>query len=268
MTKIRTIVVDDEPLALGLISSYLRTLPAIEIVASCSNGSEAIEAAMQLEPDLMFLDIQMPGMNGFDVAKSLQSDLMPLVIFATAYEQYALDAFEIHAVDYILKPLDRERVALAVQRAAERLALGGDREITKQNLLRAMDDMDSAQGYSDDPEQVNASNTPGKIVVKDRGVINLLNHEDIAWIDAAGDYMCIHVEGDTHIMRSTMKSLLDQLDEKLFKRVHRSAIVNLNHIKRIVPHTKGEYFLLLGDHDRIKVSRNYRDVVKDFLEQV
>ncbi len=272
MTKVRTIVVDDEPLALELLCSYLQAIPEIEIVATCKNGTEAIEAATKLEPDLMFLDIQMPGMTGFDVAKNLQSDLMPLVIFATAYEQYALDAFEIHAVDYILKPLDQERTELSVKRASERMALEKDTTANKGNVLRAMDDMAQGASASGSNEMGfgshEAPSATGKIVIKDRDTINLISQEDIAWVDAAGDYMCIHVEGETHIMRSTMKSLLEQLDGSLFKRVHRSTIVNLKHIKQIFPHTKGECFLLLGEHDRIKVSRNYRDVVKQFLAQV
>lgn len=272
MTKIRTIVVDDEPLALGLLCSYLEAIPEVEIVARCKNGSEAIEAATSFEPDLMFLDIQMPGMTGFDVAKNLQSDLMPLVVFATAYEQYALDAFEIHAVDYILKPLDQERIALSVKRAAERLAIQAEGAATKQNVLRAMDEMVSGKSSTEANEvgsgRLDSTTSAGKIVIKDRDTISLISQENIAWVDAAGDYMCIHAEGETHIMRSTMKSLLDQLDDSLFKRVHRSTIVNLKHIKQIFPHTKGEYFLLLGEHDRVKVSRNYRDVIKEFLAEV
>jgi two-component system LytT family response regulator len=272
MTKIRTIVVDDEFLALGLLCSYLDTIPEIEIVARCKNGSEAIEAATSLEPDLMFLDIQMPGMTGFDVAVKLQSDLMPLVIFATAYDQYALDAFEIHAVDYVLKPLDQKRIGQAVGRAIKRLAVENDATDTKHDVLRAMDEragLASAAGV-DEVRSGSLSSTDrlGKIVIKDRDTINLISQESIAWVDAAGDYMCIHAEGETHIMRSTMKSLLEQLDDSLFKRVHRSTIVNLKHIQQVFPHTKGECFLLLGENDRIKVSRNYRDVIKEFLAEV
>lgn len=269
MTALRTIVVDDEPLALDLLCSYLEEIPSVEIIARCKNGKEALEAAATLEPDLIFLDIQMPGMTGFDVAKNLQSDQTPLIVFATAYEQYAVDAFEIHAVDYILKPLDQERIELSIQRASERFSKENQAELSKAKVLGALEQMEqreqSAGLKSEDQE---ADHSPGKIVVKDRDSINLIDQEDIAWIDAAGDYMCIHVDGETHIMRSTMKSLLEQLDDRLFKRVHRSTIVNTKHIKQIFPHTKGEYFLLIGEHDRIKVSRNYREVVKEFLAQV
>jgi two-component system, LytTR family, response regulator len=269
MTNIKTVVVDDEPLAQDLLCSLLKEIPEIEIIKVCKNGQEAINACTELDVDLMFLDIQMPGMDGFEVAKGLQSDLMPLLIFATAYEQYAVDAFEIHAVDYILKPLDKERIELAVARARDRMQKEAGSVANKQNVLGAINEMNQ-QG----PGSVQTSEMPaesgqiGKIVIKDRDTINLIDQKDIAWVDAAGDYMCIHVEGETHIMRSTMKSLLEQLDSNIFKRVHRSTIVNLKHIKQIFPHTKGECFLLLGEHDRVKVSRNYRDVIKKFLAEV
>lgn len=265
MKKIKTVVADDEPLALGLLCSYLQVLPNVEIVATCNGGRQALEAAAEYEPDLMFLDIQMPGMTGYEVAKRLQADLAPLIVFATAYDEYAVSAFDLHAVDYILKPLDRDRVAQAVQRAAERLSRGDSGAVRKQGVMAAIQGQDVAVGSSS--EKI-AEELPGKLVIKDREAIHLIDQEDIAWIDAAGDYMCVHVGAETHIMRSTMKQLLAQLDEALFKRVHRSTIVNMRHIKQIITHTKGEYFLLLGEHDRVKVSRNYRNVVKDYLARV
>lgn len=270
MTILKTIVVDDEPLALDLLCSYLEEMPNVEIIARCKNGKEALQTAAMLEPDLLFLDIQMPGMTGFDVAKSLQSDQTPLLIFATAYEQYAVDAFEIHAVDYILKPLDQERLELSIERALERFTKGDQAEDSKAKVLNALTQMEQQETANRGTSSQDQLEKPsaGKIVIKDRDSINLIDQEDISWIDAAGDYMCIHAEGETHIMRSTMKSLLEQLDEALFKRVHRSTIVNIKHIRQIFPHTKGEYFLLLGEHDRIKVSRNYRDVIKEFLQNV
>ena len=267
-TKIRTLVVDDEPLALQLLCCCLDSIPQIEVVGTCSNGRDAIQAASAHEPDLMFLDIQMPGLTGLDVVTNLQSDMMPLVIFATAYDQYAVKAFEVNAVDYILKPLDPQRVAVAVNRAIERLSSGKENLQAKQQLMRAVVGMQQGGDSSWNEDEEEAAGEPGKIVIRDRDVIRLIEQEKIAWIDAAGDYMCIHVEGETHIMRSTMKKLLDQLDDKIFKRVHRSTIVNTRHIKQIFTHTKGECFLQIGDNDRIKVSRNYRDVVKEFLDQV
>ena len=269
MTILKTIVVDDEPLALELLCSYLDEMPEVEIIARCKNGTEALEAAATLEPDLVFLDIQMPGMTGFEVAKNLQSDQTPMIIFATAYDQYAVDAFEIHAVDYILKPLEQERIQLSIERAAKRALVDSPAEQSKAKVLNALEEMERREAAaSNNVEAAEPVSSKGKIVIKDRDSINLIDQNDIAWIDAAGDYMCVHVEGETHIMRSTMKKLLEQLDEGMFKRVHRSTVVNMKHIKQIFPHTKGEYFLLICEHYRIKGSRNYRDVVKEFLEQV
>lgn len=271
MASIKTIVVDDEPLALELLCSYLEDIPSVEILARCTNGRKALAAVAEYDPDLIFLDIQMPGITGFEVAKTLQSDEMPLIVFATAYEEFAVGAFEIHAVDYILKPLDKERIQLAVNRASERLDTQVAAESNKASVLGALDQMEQQKfgDGSDSPAPTpETTASPGKIVIKDRDCINLVNQEDISWVDAAGDYMCIHAAGETHVMRSTMKNLLEQLDDSLFKRVHRSTVVNMNHITQIFPHTKGEYFLLLGEHDRVKVSRNYREVVKEFLEKV
>lgn len=248
MTLLRTLIVDDEPLALSLLRAKLAKQPNVEIVAEGKNGREALQKISELEPDLVFLDIEMPGLNGFDVITSLQNDLVPMVIFTTAYEQYALHAFDVHAVDYILKPIDEERIARAVERAVERRD-SGEVSSTKKDIIGAM----GAMGDK-------------KIVIKERDEIILLKQEHIEWIDAAGDYCCLHAEGETHIKRTTLKDLLEELDPEVFKRVHRSTIVNLNFIDKVIPHTKGEYFLLIGEFERLKVSRNYRDVIKHFLD--
>lgn len=270
MTKLRTLIVDDEPLALSLLRAKLNKLPEIEIIGECKNGREAIQATMELSPDLIFLDIQMPGLNGFDVIKNLQSDIVPLVVFTTAYEQYALDAFDVHAVDYILKPIDNDRINRAVQRALERVETGEESD-AKPRIIGAIDainereyqDASRRETFNFQPQHSEAVDR--KIVIKDRDEITLLKQSNIEWVDAAGDYCCLHAEGETHIKRSTLKDLLDELDPATFKRVHRSTIVNLNFIDKVIPHTKGEFFLLLGDYERVKVSRNYRDVIKEFL---
>lgn len=273
MAKLRTLIVDDEPLALDLLRSHLNTIPEIEIVAECANGKHAIDATMELAPDLMFLDIEMPGINGFDVVEKLQADMLPLIVFATAYEQYALQAFDIHAVDYILKPLDEERIRQAVRHALERFKVTEDHG-QKPKIIGALDEIkqitagDSRSNQENTQHNITHDAIERKIVVKDRDAITLLNQEDIEWIDAAGDYVCLHVGGVTHIMRNTMKELLRQLDPAIFRRVHRSTIVNINRIEKVTPHTKGEFFLHLGEFDQIKVSRNYRDAIKSFLSEV
>lgn len=269
MPKLRTIIVDDEPLALNLLRAKLNKVPEIEIIAECKNGREAIEKTMDLAPDLIFLDIQMPGVDGFGVIKKLQSDIVPLVIFTTAFEQYALDAFDVHAVDYILKPIDDERISRAVNRAVVR-SEGEEETEHKSRIIGAIDtinERENSVSSSPSSQGQNKGNLEHKIIIKDRDDITLLKQADIEWVDAAGDYCCVHAQGVTHIKRSTLKNLLEDLDPTIFKRVHRSTIVNLNYIQKVIPHTKGEYFLKLGEYDQVKVSRNYREVIKDFLSE-
>jgi two-component system LytT family response regulator len=272
MTSIRTIIVDDEPLALRVLKAKLEKNPAINIIKECKNGREAIAAVTNLSPDLIFLDIQMPGISGLDVIAKLQSDTMPLVVFVTAYEQYALDAFDANAIDYVLKPIDDVRISRALDRAIQRItAFNINQESANNNginerktsLVQAVENI-RAQHLANTRESQKETST-SKIVVKDRDEIHILPQNEIEWIDAAGDYVCIHSKGETHVKRTTLKEILEELDEKAFKRVHRSTIVNMNFIKKVLPHTKGEFFLLLGEFDKIKVSRNYKEVVKDFL---
>jgi two-component system LytT family response regulator len=209
-------------------------------------------------------------LNGFDVIKKIQPELLPMVIFCTAFERYALDAFDVHAVDYIVKPLDEQRLQLAVKRAMARFHEEQYLGENKASLLGAIDSIttnvtehEQVQG---DPGLSTASVEPvRKITIKDRDTIKLVKVDTIAWVDAAGDYMCVHAEGETHIMRCTMKQLLNDLDDTAFKQVHRSTIVNLNCIEEVIPHTKGEYYLRVDNGERIKVSRKYRGAIKTFL---
>lgn len=274
MTILKTIIVDDEPLALKLLAAKLKKVPNVEVIAQCSNGREAINAVIELAPDLLFLDIQMPGLSGLDVVKQLQNDTMPLIVFATAYEQYALEAFDAYAVDYVLKPIDDERIQRAVDRALERFAIKSDEQSeNKREVIGAIAHIDQKHDKTvtwmaddsthQDPQSIDVKNR--KIVIKDRDEIHLLKQQDIQWIDAAGDYVCVHALGETHVKRCTLKEMLVELDDTQFKRVHRSTIVNLDFIDKVIPHTKGEFFLMMGEYDKIKVSRNYKDVVKTFL---
>lgn len=273
MVKLKTIVVDDEALARDLILSCLNDMAEIEIVAECANGREAVSAVLELEPDLMFLDISMPGLNGFGVIKKLQPELLPMVIFCTAYERYALDAFDVHAVDYIVKPIDEQRLQLAIRRAMVRYQENQQHGDNKSALLGAIDTITNNVSERQSVRDRNRQSSPAvaavkKITIKDRDTIKLVKVEDINWVDAAGDYMCIHAEGETYIMRCTMKHLLEELDDVNFKRVHRSTIVNLNCIDAVIPHTKGEYFLQMGHGEKIKVSRKYRGSIKSFLDSM
>ena len=273
MNKLKTIVVDDEQLARKLILSCLDDIPEIEVLAECANGCEAVAAVLELGPDLMFLDISMPGLNGFEVIKNIQPELLPMVIFCTAYERFALDAFDVHAVDYIVKPLDEQRLRLAVKRAQARYQEAGSNSDKKASLLGAIETITSnvAERVAVREKSTNAmqpADHERKLTIRDRDSIKLIRIDNIAWVDAAGDYMCVHAEGETHVLRCTMKNLLDELDKATFKRVHRSTIVNLNCIEEVIPHFKGEYFLRLDNGERIKVSRKYRGVIKKFLSSI
>lgn len=264
MHKLRTVIVDDEPLALDLMRSMLQQLSRIDIVAECKNGNEAITAIRKSEPDLVFLDIQMPVMSGFEVAKALQSDTMPCIVFATAYDEYALQAFDIHAVDYLLKPIDIERLELSVTRAAERLALKADNVGRKGRIVSAIEDISkNDQGTGD-----NADDRYSKLAVRDSGKLHLVDQEDIHWIDAAGDYVCIHVDNEVIIARTTMRDLLESLDSRRFVRIHRSTIINIKRIRKVTPLTKGESQIELGQGVELKVSRSYRDVIKNRLLEI
>ncbi|MDP5209303.1 LytTR family DNA-binding domain-containing protein [Microbulbifer sp. 2205BS26-8] len=269
MNTLTVALVDDEPLALRLLKSMLEEFKDLEIVACCRNGREVLQAVFDCAPDLLILDVQMPGMNGFEVVRRLQGDTMPLIVFTTAYDRYALKAFDVHAVDYVLKPLDSRRLQTALERVRQRLQqmhLAQDRNCLgeKDRLLNSIADAGPQGGLSG--ESALAQSFSHRLAIKDRGTITMVNQQDIEWIDAAGDYMCVHVKGETHVMRSTIKDLQKQLCPDNFKRIHRSTLVNLNCITHIKVLTKGEYFLTLNSGAKVKVSRNYRQPVKEFLD--
>jgi len=270
MQKITTILVDDEPLALEGLEVRLAAYKDVEVTATCPNGRKAIETIKRKKPDLVLLDIQMPGFDGFDVIRSLVGDHMPLVVFVTAYDQYALKAFEAHALDYLLKPVDDAKLKRAIQRVRKVLH---QRTIIAQNaklvsLIESMEDPPKVilSAILEKPEGVKKTNLYDQYLnIKDRGRITRVEVADIDFIDAAGDYMCIHTPGKTHILRATMKEMEKRLDPKTFQRVHRSAIVNLERVKELVSHANGEYFLFLKGGGQVKVSRSYKNVIGRFL---
>ena len=267
MQKLRTVIVDDEPLSLDLLRAVLSEISDIEIISECSNGKEAVEAAISLQPELLFLDIQMPGMNGFDVIRSLQTDIMPMVVFITAYDQYAVDAFDLHAVDYVLKPLDSERIARSVDRAIDRLKNDVDRSF-KSPLIGAIEEISeraSKEEVADESESNLPDSMKRKLLVRDSGVVKVIPFDDIDWVDAAGDYMCVHAGGETHVIRSTLRDLMTKLDDNLFVRIHRSTIVNVERVVSVTPLQKGGSLLHLIQGESLKVSRNYRDSIRKFF---
>jgi two-component system, LytTR family, response regulator len=275
MSKLKTLLVDDEPLARNLLRSIVSKFDDIEIIGECKNGREAIDSVAADAPDLIFLDIQMPNVNGFEVVKTLQSDTMPMIVFATAYNQYAIDAFDLHAVDYLLKPFDSERVSLAVKRAAERHKnqqtglkaplIGAINDIfvrSEKDNFAAADSVGSDEGLTDGHSEA----MERKLLIRDSGVVKVIPFDDIDWIDAAGDYMCVHALGETHIMRSTLLDLLEKLDDKQFVRIHRSTVVNISRVVSTSLSQKRGSVLHLPDGQTLKVSRNYRESTRKYFQ--
>ncbi|HEY1283517.1 MAG TPA: LytTR family DNA-binding domain-containing protein [Steroidobacteraceae bacterium] len=269
-SKIRTVIVDDEVLSRRGLEIRLLATQDFEIVSQCSNGREAITAISSHLPDLVFLDIQMPGMSGFDVLTHLPQESIPMVVFVTAYDQYAVRAFEARAVDYLLKPVDEGRFAAALDRVRERMRarVAVDQRDQLFNLIAeitgsgelVMDELLTRGRKALEPKHAEI------LPIRQGREIVRVPIAGIEWIDAAGDYMCIHAAGNTHILRGTMKDLEQYLDPKLFQRVHRSTIVNLKRVKSLRAHMNGEYFLTLDGGHELKLSRTYRDKVELFLK--
>ena len=261
---IRTILVDDEKLAIQGLELRLAKYPDVEIIDTCSNGREAIRKIKTGKPDLVFLDIQMPGFDGFSVVKGVMEIEPPLFVFVTAYSEYAIKAFEANAVDYLLKPVDDDRLADALDRARTRLSeKRGLEEAEKLKIVLAEVAPDAMDAM---PEEEEVAGRFEKLInIKDRGQIFRVDVDSIEHIEAAGDYMCIYTGDNSLILRETMKDLERRLDPRVFQRVHRSTIVNLNQVRQVKPHTNGECFLVLDSGAQVKVSRSYRDVVARFV---
>ncbi|WP_448568792.1 LytR/AlgR family response regulator transcription factor [Thalassotalea ganghwensis] len=272
-TTLSTIIVDDEPLARRGLAVRLADYQDINIVTQCSNGREAIEAVRAYQPDLMFLDIQMPGQNGFEVIQSIleQGLKMPMVIFVTAFDQYALQAFDVHAQDYLLKPADEERLNQALDKIRKSLQSDQD-ALHKKKLVDLVSSVtgNDCQAILDELEQnkpISLTNYSDILAIKDGGEVTRVPTKDIVWIDAAGDYMCVHTDENTHILRKTMKQLEDLLDPKLFVRSHRSTIVNKHYIDKFCSQLNGEYYLVMSNGKELKVSRSYKDKVKQAVNE-
>ena len=260
---IRTIIVDDEKLAIQGLQVRLEPISDVEVIETCANGREAIRAIKTLKPDLVFLDIQMPGFDGFSVVKGVMDIDPPLFVFVTAYQEHAIRAFEANAVNYLMKPVDEAKLADTLERVRVRLAekRSADEASKLKDVLAevAPDSLESMDG--DD----SAARYEKMINVKDRGQIFRVDVDTIEHIEAAGDYMCIYTGDNSLILRETMKDLERRLDPKNFQRVHRSTIVNLDQVRQVKPHTNGECFLVLDSGAEVKVSRSYRDVVARFV---
>ncbi|HYD23216.1 MAG TPA: LytTR family transcriptional regulator DNA-binding domain-containing protein [Croceibacterium sp.] len=261
---IRTLLVDDEKLAIQGLQLRLEPYADVEIIGTCANGREAIRAIKTEKPDLVFLDIQMPGFDGFSVVKGVMEIEPPLFVFVTAYEEHAIRAFEANAVNYLMKPVDEDKLADTLDRVRTRLAEKRSAEEARklQDVLAEIAP-DAIDNMPADDES--AGRYERMINIKDRGQIFRVDVESIEHIEAAGDYMCIYTGDNSLILRETMKDLERRLDPRVFQRVHRSTIVNLDQVRQVKPHTNGECFLVLGSGAEVKVSRSYRDVVARFV---
>jgi two-component system LytT family response regulator len=268
----KVLIVDDEPLARRGLVLRLEKMEGIELVGECGNGRDAIDAVRKQRPDLLLLDIQMPVMDGFQVLRHIQGPEMPLVVFVTAFDEFAIQAFEAHALDYLLKPVDDTRLAEALERAR---AIREEREATghRTKLLELVAELGGVDEVSLDELLEKGLAALGQpymdtLPIKDGGNTVRLRTETIDWIDAAGDYMCIHADGETHIMRGTMKKLEEILDPRRFQRIHRSTIVNIDRVRQVRSHINGEYFLILDDDVELKMSRHFKDRIQHFVPQV
>jgi len=247
MQLIRTLIVDDEPAARAGLRQLLATDPEIVVAGECASGREAVTAIQDAAPDLLFLDVQMPELDGFGVLREIGTEGVPAVVFVTAFDQYALRAFEVHALDYLLKPFSDARFRESLTRAKEQVRRGRLGQLSRR-LAALLDTYGepAPRGYLE------------RLVVKSGGRVTLLQVGEIEWIDADGDYARIHVGKAWHLLRETMKRLEQQLDPARFVRIHRSTIVNLEKVKELQPFYRGEYVVVLHNGVTLKLSRGYR----------
>ena len=238
----RVLIVDDEPPARRKLAEFLRRERDVEIAGEAANGTAAVELIQELQPDVVFLDVQMPGMNGFEVLETLPGRV-PFVVFVTAYDQYAVKAFEVYAVDYLLKPFDRSRLATCLSRIREQMGRdsAGDLEARMKKLIA----------------EATGRTYLARLMVKNRGRIVFLQVRDIDWIKALSNYVELHAGGQTYLLRETMNALESRLDPASFARVHRSVIVNRDRIKELQPWSHNDYLVLMKDGTEIRMSRRY-----------
>jgi len=261
MGKIRVLIVDDEPMAREGVRVLLDGDPEIEVVGECGDGGEAIAAIRELSPDLVFLDIQMPELDGFAVIEEIGAENMPVVVFVTAYDQYALRAFDVAALDYLLKPYDDERFAATLSRAKSQIRQGELGTLSRKLIALLEDRAGTPDARSAQPKPKYLQ----RVMLKTGGRVVFLRVEEIDWIEAEGDYVRLHVRGDKHLLRDTMKRLEQELDPAHFVRTHRSTIVNLNRIKELHPYFHGDYMIVLKDGTELKLSRSRRQALEEQL---
>ena len=256
MNKIRALVVDDEPMARDRVLSLLQQEEDVEVVGECGDGTQAVAAIQHQSPDLVFLDVQMPGHNGFEVIQAVGAERMPTVIFVTAYDEYALKAFEVHALDYLLKPFGRDRFQRTLQHARASLERRRAGDLGRR-LLALVNDIKTEPG----PPRLD------RLVVKSGGRVFFLRTDEIDWIEAAGNYVRLHLGEESHLFRETMNRMESRLDGRRFVRIHRSRIVNTERVKELQPWFNGEHVVVLQNGTRLTLSRGYREKLQEQLKR-
>ena len=247
MSPIRALIVDDEPLARERVRTLLAGEADIELVGECGDGAEAVAAIERLTPDLLFLDVQMPEVDGFEVLEALPGPRLPAVIFITAYDRYALRAFDVHALDYLLKPFDRERFGLALDRARTELARPEAGVSVTRRVLELLESFRSERRHA------------ARLVVRESGRVFFLRAAEIDWIEAVGNYARLHVGPRSHLLRETMKALESRLDPEQFVRIHRSRIANVERIRQLESSRRGDYVVVLSDGTHLASGRGYTE---------
>jgi two-component system LytT family response regulator len=261
MTAIRTLIVDDEPLARDGVRLRLAPHAEFQVVGECGNGEDAVEAVRTLAPDLVFLDVQMPGLTGFEVLEALGGEGLPEIVFVTAYDQYAIRAFDVHALDYVLKPFDDDRFGVALCRVRRRLAERRAGELGEQ-LAALLATHQAGRGTPEGPRYAD------RLVLRDTQSVSFVRVDDVDWVEADGDYMRLHTGAKSHLLRSTMADLERKLDPRRFARIHRSTIVQVDRIREMRPSFHGEYVVVLRCGTRLKLSRSYRDRLSTIVGEI
>lgn len=252
--RLRTLIVDDEPPARKRLVSLLAAEPDLELVGEASSGTDAVSLIASERPDLVFLDIQMPGLDGFGVIREIARNQPPLVVFVTAHDEHAIKAFEVEAVDYVLKPVVAPRLKEAVRRAVDRFRSGGTLDMSRE-LARLLDRVGQP-----------ATATTARLPIKRDGSVTFLKVDDVDWLEADGDYVRIHAGKATHTVRDTIAEVISKLPPDRFVRVHRSIVVNTERIREVQPWFKGDYVLILQDGTKLRSGRTYRAVVQALIE--
>ncbi|MDB6113492.1 MAG: Two component transcriptional regulator, LytTR family [Lacunisphaera sp.] len=272
MNKIRTLIVDDEPLAREGVMAMLAADPEIEVVGTCGDGQSAVVAIRSLQPDLVFLDVQMPKRDGFEVLADLKREERPVVIFVTAYDKYAIKAFDIHAIDYLLKPFRDARFVAALTRAK--------REIQQSRVLGIGQKVEQLLSYvheviqkGDIPRPAGtpialAAEPADRVVLKTGSDLHFIKTADIIWVESQADFVKVHTTGSAQLVRETLQSLEQRVDPAKFLRIHRSSLVNLEHVKKVTPALYGDYTVLMSDDSKLRLSRKNRGKLKQLIARL